>query len=93
MKNKLGMRTLDDPIPDPPGSGDRDRAAVSPLGIAIANGTIGEFGPASGKLISLAFYADGLRTQGWRVKLPIGRPNLWRRFWYWALLGWKWEKV
>lgn len=20
-------------------------------------------------------------------------PNRWRRFWYWALLGWKWEKV
>lgn len=20
-------------------------------------------------------------------------PNLWRRFWYWLLLGWKWEKL
>lgn len=20
-------------------------------------------------------------------------PNAWRRFWYWALLGWRWEKV
>jgi hypothetical protein len=19
-------------------------------------------------------------------------PNPWRRFWYWALLGWRWEK-
>ena len=21
------------------------------------------------------------------------RPNCWRRFWYWALLGWRWEEV
>ena len=21
------------------------------------------------------------------------RPNLWRRFWYWALLGWTWEAL
>jgi hypothetical protein len=20
-------------------------------------------------------------------------PNRWRRFWYWALLNWKWEKL
>ena len=20
-------------------------------------------------------------------------PNAWRRFWYWALLGWRWESV
>jgi len=20
-------------------------------------------------------------------------PNWWRRFWYWALLGWKWERI
>jgi hypothetical protein len=20
-------------------------------------------------------------------------PNWWRRFWYWALLGWRWRKV
>ncbi len=20
-------------------------------------------------------------------------PNPWRRFWYWALLGWKWEAL
>ena len=20
-------------------------------------------------------------------------PNLWRRFWYWALLGWTWEAL
>lgn len=20
-------------------------------------------------------------------------PNAWRRFWYWALLGWRWERV
>jgi len=21
------------------------------------------------------------------------RPNAWRRFWYWALLGWRWERL
>ena len=20
-------------------------------------------------------------------------PNRWRRFWYWALLGWRWERI
>jgi len=20
-------------------------------------------------------------------------PNAWRRFWHWALLGWRWEKI
>lgn len=20
-------------------------------------------------------------------------PNLWQRFWYWFLLGWKWERM
>ncbi len=26
-----------------------------------------------------------------RVETPL--PNRWRRFWYWALLGWTWEEV
>ena len=21
------------------------------------------------------------------------RPNLWRRFWHWVLLGWHWERM
>jgi hypothetical protein len=25
----------------------------------------------------------------WR--LPSQPPNLWRRFWIWLLLGWRWE--
>ena len=24
---------------------------------------------------------------------PKKMPNRWRRFWYWALLGWRWEKI
>jgi hypothetical protein len=38
----------------------------------------------------------------WRSKLWItpefacdfthDAPNRWRRFWYWALLGWRWSK-
>lgn len=27
------------------------------------------------------------------VETPRRRPNCWRRLWYWALLGWTWEKV
>ncbi len=27
------------------------------------------------------------------VEGPRLRPNAWRRFWYWALLGWKWESI
>jgi hypothetical protein len=25
--------------------------------------------------------------------LPQQPPNLWRRFWTWALLGWRWERL
>ncbi len=27
------------------------------------------------------------------VELPDPRPNWWRRFWWWALLGCKWEVI
>ena len=27
------------------------------------------------------------------VNSSYHRPNLWRRFWYWALLGWRWEVI
>lgn len=35
--------------------------------------------------------ADALRIGGDWVLRPA-RPNVWRRFWMWALLGWKWER-
>jgi len=34
---------------------------------------------------------DRIVTPGWRQ--PPGRPNPWRRFWAWALLGVTWEKM
>ena len=30
---------------------------------------------------------------GVRVGFIARRPNVWRRFWHWALLGWKWENL
>ena len=38
------------------------------------------------------------RRVGWLLIAPEVRvvcfewPNLWRRFWCWALLGWHWER-
>jgi hypothetical protein len=26
-----------------------------------------------------------------RIESPHPMPGWWRRFWYWALLGWKWK--
>ena len=28
-----------------------------------------------------------------RVMMTTPKPNAWWRFWYWALLGWRWEDV
>jgi len=28
-----------------------------------------------------------------RIESEQPRPNRWRRFWYWALLGWRWEEL
>jgi hypothetical protein len=28
-----------------------------------------------------------------RIESPKPRPNVWRRFWHWFLLGWTWEKL
>lgn len=28
-----------------------------------------------------------------RDKSDDPMPNLWRRLWYWLLLGWRWERV
>ena len=27
------------------------------------------------------------------IATPAPYPGSWRRFWYWALLGWKWERI
>ena len=27
------------------------------------------------------------------IRSPRHRPNAWRRFWYWFLLGWQWRKI
>lgn len=36
---------------------------------------------------SVLIIQDSLKIESRR---PI--PNWWRRFWYWALLGWRWER-
>jgi hypothetical protein len=28
-----------------------------------------------------------------RIDTTRKRPNAWRRFWYWLLLGWTWEEL
>ncbi len=28
-----------------------------------------------------------------RIESPKPPPNFWWRFWYWALLGWTWERL
>lgn len=32
-------------------------------------------------------------TAEFRVFTKDPVPNRWRRFWHWALLGWKWERL
>jgi len=32
-------------------------------------------------------------TPEFQVQTMCPPPNAWRRFWYWALLGWEWQKV
>ncbi len=32
-------------------------------------------------------------TPFFRVMLPHPMPGRWVRFWYWLLLGWRWEKA
>jgi hypothetical protein len=31
-------------------------------------------------------------TDNWRI-CHAERPNWWRRWWQWALLGWRWERI
>jgi len=33
------------------------------------------------------------RIPEWYMRIPAGRPNWWRRFWAWALLGASWERL
>jgi hypothetical protein len=32
-------------------------------------------------------------TSEFKIEYRKSPPNRWWRFWYWALLGWRWEKV
>jgi hypothetical protein len=46
--------------------------------------TIADYPPVRGRL---RIAGDSLRIESSYY------PNAWRRFWYWALLGWCWERV
>ncbi len=76
-KNKF--RTLDDPAP-------LDFTGFSVNDVDISKNPI-----TAGRIVAGAFYADGLRTGYSQTRVPIGRPNVWRRFWWWFLLGVRWE--
>jgi hypothetical protein len=78
MPNKDPFRTLDDP--EPPKLPDlTDFASMSVRADRITSGII------------IADSVTGIRSAGYWV-LPDKRPNWWRRFWAWALLGWKWKQ-
>ena len=32
-------------------------------------------------------------TRDFHIDTVDELPNAWRRFWYWALLGWRWESI
>lgn len=32
-------------------------------------------------------------TADFKIHTSQAPPGYWRRFWYWALLGWRWERV
>lgn len=38
---------------------------------------------------SISFHFTGHKND----KNDDPMPNLWRRLWYWLLLGWRWERV
>lgn len=40
-----------------------------------------------------AYKALLIITADFHIQSARPLPNRWRRFWYWALLGWRWEKL
>ena len=45
------------------------------------------------RLIINQKWSEGSDLSTMTIESPLERPNPWRRFWYWALLGWKWEAL
>lgn len=65
-----------------------------------------EQGITSGETLSIASGATVTFRETWKpqsqlrflggevlVQYRARRPNIWRRFWYWFLLGWTWENL
>jgi hypothetical protein len=75
-EGKDKFRTLDDPDP----------VDIRGFSVKDVNADV-----TAGRIVAGAFYADGLRTGYSQTCVPVGRPNLWRRFWWWFLLGVRWE--
>lgn len=45
-------------------------------------------------VIQLPTYRSKLTISGeFYIMFEEPVPNQWRRFWYWALLGWKWKEI
>lgn len=105
-EGKDKFRTLDDPEPT---SGPLDPNCINPDGsIWIGNvrkdqitaGTInwplGEVTTVPGE--KLGFHSPRYKTRliincGYQILYEQPMPNRFRRFWYWFLLGWKWENL
>jgi len=34
-----------------------------------------------------------IHNGSFRIQFPRKKPCLWWRFWYWALLGWRWRDL
>lgn len=45
------------------------------------------------RILPIEYKSALVITPTYRVMSEHTMPNRWRRFWYWALLGWTWEKV
>ncbi len=41
----------------------------------------------------LSISVGGEPGTGLDLKFEDPMPTAWRRFWYWALLGWKWRSI
>jgi hypothetical protein len=78
--NQPDMRTLDDPEPKIP-TITADMIQSLP-GVVTGSYNLGP--PA----LSRVYIAPDIRFHS-----TAPRPNAWRRFWTWALLGWKWERL
>ena len=82
-EGKDPLRTLDDP---------------EPTSILLGPNCGFSMGPATIPSEKVGFHAARYKSQvtlncGYRILFEQSKPNAFWRFWYWFLLGWKWENL